>query len=154
MDPAQLKKNFTEQIEKTEVQIRELEENLAKAREYKLKLTGGLETLGLLEGEGELKKDKKQAAKLQKQLGSTTWAQKHSGGLSWEEAEALGKIRIELTSAEEGTTFVNMHNDGHRRRPVDNVLQRRAHGALHDGQQHRRRWVSDFQHLLRGSVVH
>tara|TARA_B100000902_G_scaffold269512_1_gene255461 strand:- start:352 stop:561 length:210 start_codon:yes stop_codon:yes gene_type:complete len=52
MDPAQLKKNFTEQIEKTEVQIRELEENLAKAREYKLKLTGGLETLGLLEGEG------------------------------------------------------------------------------------------------------
>ena len=53
MDPAQLKKNFTEQIEKTEVQIRELEENLAKAREYKLKLTGGLETLGLLEGEGE-----------------------------------------------------------------------------------------------------
>ena len=53
MDPAQLKKNFTEQIEKTEVQIRELEDNLAKAREYKLKLTGGLETLGLLEGEGE-----------------------------------------------------------------------------------------------------
>ena len=53
MDPAQLKQNFTEQIEKTEVQIRELEENLAKAREYKLKLTGGLETIGLLEGEGE-----------------------------------------------------------------------------------------------------
>ena len=53
MDPAQLKKNFTEQIEKTDTQIRELEENLAKAREYKLKLTGGLETLGLLEGEGE-----------------------------------------------------------------------------------------------------
>jgi len=48
MDPAQLKQNFTEQIEKTEVQIRELEENLAKAKEYKLKLTGGLETLGLL----------------------------------------------------------------------------------------------------------
>ncbi len=49
MDPAQLKQNVTEQIEKTEVQIRELEENLAKAKEYKLKLTGGLETLGLLE---------------------------------------------------------------------------------------------------------
>ena len=49
MDPAQLKQNFTEQIEKTEVQIRELEENLAKAKEYKLKLTGGLETLGLPE---------------------------------------------------------------------------------------------------------
>ena len=53
MDPAQLKKNFTEQIEKTDTQIRELEENLAKAKEYRLKLTGGLETLGLLEGEGE-----------------------------------------------------------------------------------------------------
>ena len=45
MDPAQLKQNFTEQIEKTEVQIRELEENLAKAKEYKLKLTVCLETL-------------------------------------------------------------------------------------------------------------
>ena len=53
MDPAQLKQNFTEQIEKTEVQIRELEENLAKAKEYKLKLTGGLETLGLLEEKPE-----------------------------------------------------------------------------------------------------
>ena len=53
MDPTQLKKNFTEQIEKTDTQIRELEENLAKAKEYRLKLTGGLETLGLLEGEGE-----------------------------------------------------------------------------------------------------
>ena len=53
MDPAQLKKNFTEQIEKTDTQIRELEDNLAKAKEYRLKLTGGLETLGLLEGEGE-----------------------------------------------------------------------------------------------------
>ena len=53
MDPAQLKQNFTEQIEKTDVQIRELEENLAKAKEYKLKLTGGLETLGLLEEKPE-----------------------------------------------------------------------------------------------------
>ena len=53
MDPAQLKKNFTEQIEKTDAQIRDLEDNLAKAKEYKTKLTGGLETLGLLEGEGE-----------------------------------------------------------------------------------------------------
>ena len=53
MDPAQLKKHFTEQIEKTDAQIRDLEDNLAKAKEYKTKLTGGLETLGLLEGEGE-----------------------------------------------------------------------------------------------------
>jgi len=51
MDPAQLKKNFEEQIATTEKQIAELEENLKKATEYKIKLQGGLETLGLLEGE-------------------------------------------------------------------------------------------------------
>jgi ferritin-like metal-binding protein YciE len=53
MDPTQLKANFEEQIATTEKQIRELEENLTKAKEYKIKLQGGLETLGLLEGEGE-----------------------------------------------------------------------------------------------------
>jgi len=53
MDPEQLKKNFEEQIATTEKQIRELEENLAKAKEYKIKLSGGLETIGLLTGEGE-----------------------------------------------------------------------------------------------------
>ena len=52
MDPAQLKKNFEEQIATTEKQITELEKNLVKAKEYKIKLEGGLETLGLLEGEG------------------------------------------------------------------------------------------------------
>ena len=51
MDPAQLKKNFEEQIATTKKQILELEENLTKAKEYKIKLEGGLETLGLLEGE-------------------------------------------------------------------------------------------------------
>ena len=51
MDPVTLKKNFEEQIATTEKQIAELEENLAKAKEYKIKLTGGLETLGLLEQE-------------------------------------------------------------------------------------------------------
>ena len=51
MDPAQLKTNFEEQITKTDSQIAELETNLAKAKEYKLKLVGGLETLGLLEQE-------------------------------------------------------------------------------------------------------
>ena len=51
MDPAQLKSNFEEQISKTDAQITELETNLAKAKEYKLKLVGGLETLGLLEQE-------------------------------------------------------------------------------------------------------
>ena len=53
MDPVTLKKNFEEQIATTEKQIAELEENLAKAKEYKIKLTGGLETLGLLEQEPE-----------------------------------------------------------------------------------------------------
>ena len=51
MDPSALKKNFEEQIANTEKQITELEENLVKAKEYKLKLVGGLETLGLLESE-------------------------------------------------------------------------------------------------------
>ena len=51
MDPAQLKSIFEEQISKTDTQITELETNLAKAKEYKLKLVGGLETLGLLEQE-------------------------------------------------------------------------------------------------------
>lgn len=49
MDPAALKQNFEEQIAETEKQIGELEKNLAKAREYKIKLQGGLETLGLLQ---------------------------------------------------------------------------------------------------------
>ena len=49
MDPVTLKKNFEEQIAKTDTQIRELEENLVKAKEYKIKLEGGLETLTLLE---------------------------------------------------------------------------------------------------------
>ena len=53
MDPAQLKKNFEEQIATTVKQITELEENLQKAKEYKIKLQGGLETLGLLEQEPE-----------------------------------------------------------------------------------------------------
>lgn len=53
MDPAQLKKNFEEQIATTKKQILELEENLTKAKEYKIKLEGGLETIGLLSGEEE-----------------------------------------------------------------------------------------------------
>jgi hypothetical protein len=51
MDPAALKANFEEQIATTTKQIAELEENLQKAKEYKIKLQGGLETLGLLEQE-------------------------------------------------------------------------------------------------------
>ena len=48
MDTEALKKNFDEQLDSTDKQIAELEANLAKAREYKLKLVGGLETLELL----------------------------------------------------------------------------------------------------------
>jgi len=52
MDTEQLKKNFQEQLEQADKQIAELASNLEKAKEYRLKLQGGLETLGLLEGEG------------------------------------------------------------------------------------------------------
>jgi hypothetical protein len=52
MDPTTLKANFEEQIANTEKQITDLEKNLAKAKEYKIKLEGGLETIGLLEGDG------------------------------------------------------------------------------------------------------
>ena len=53
MDPAQLKKNFEEQIANTVKQITELEASLVKAKEYKIKLEGGLETLNLLEEKPE-----------------------------------------------------------------------------------------------------
>jgi ferritin-like metal-binding protein YciE len=53
MNPAQLKENFERQIADTDKQIAELEKNLDKAKEYKLKLIGGLETIGLLAGEEE-----------------------------------------------------------------------------------------------------
>ena len=49
MDTEQLKKNFEEQLATTDKQIAELEANLDKAKEYKLKLQGGLETLALLD---------------------------------------------------------------------------------------------------------
>ena len=53
MDPAQLKKNFEEQIANTVKQITELEASLVKAKEYKIKLDGGLETLKLREEKPE-----------------------------------------------------------------------------------------------------
>jgi hypothetical protein len=49
MDTEALKKNFEEQLAQADKQIAELESNLVKAKEYKLKLQGGLETLTLLE---------------------------------------------------------------------------------------------------------
>ena len=48
MDTNELRKNFEEQIATTDKQIADLESNLNKAIEYKLKLQGGLETLDLL----------------------------------------------------------------------------------------------------------
>ena len=53
MDTETLKKNFEEQLATTDKQIADLEESLTKAKEYKLKLQGGLETLGLLENPAE-----------------------------------------------------------------------------------------------------
>ena len=53
MDPTQLKKNVEEQIASTVKQITELETNLTKAKEYRIKLEGGLETLNLLEEKSE-----------------------------------------------------------------------------------------------------
>jgi len=53
MDTATLKKNFEEQLATTDKQIADLEENITKAKEYRLKLQGGLETLTLLEPEAE-----------------------------------------------------------------------------------------------------
>ena len=49
MDTEALKKNFEDQLLQADKQIAELEGNLEKAKEYRLKLQGGLETLGLLE---------------------------------------------------------------------------------------------------------
>lgn len=48
MDTEQLRQNFNDQLANADKQIAELEANLVKAREYKLKLQGGLETLDLL----------------------------------------------------------------------------------------------------------
>lgn len=55
MDTTELRKNFEDQLANAQKQITELEENLVKAKEYKLKLQGGLETLGLLEEKPEEK---------------------------------------------------------------------------------------------------
>lgn len=47
--PEELKNNFTKQLEELEDKIKELEKQLTTARDYKLKLVGGLETLALME---------------------------------------------------------------------------------------------------------
>lgn len=59
MSTEDLKINFQNQLESTDKKILELEEALEKAKEYKLKLIGGLETLALME-EGEKSTDNPQ----------------------------------------------------------------------------------------------
>lgn len=49
MEIEALRKNFEDQLSQAEKQIEELEVNLLKAREYRTKLVGGMETLNLLE---------------------------------------------------------------------------------------------------------
>ena len=49
MEIEALRKNFEDQLSQAEKQIEELEINLLKAREYRTKLVGGMETLNLLE---------------------------------------------------------------------------------------------------------
>jgi len=53
MDTTQLKENFQNQLKEIDVKISQLQEELNKAQEYKLKLQGGLETLELLSKEPE-----------------------------------------------------------------------------------------------------
>jgi len=53
MDTEQLKKNFEDQLAQAEKQIVDLETSLAKAKEYRTKLQGGIETLAILSGEPE-----------------------------------------------------------------------------------------------------
>ena len=48
MDTTELRQNFTSQLSNVEDSIVKLEEDLAKAKEYRFKLQGGLETLDLL----------------------------------------------------------------------------------------------------------
>jgi len=53
MDVATLKNNFEAQLKDVDEKISKLQEELDKAKEYKLKLQGGMETLDLLSSEEE-----------------------------------------------------------------------------------------------------
>ena len=53
MDPASLKLEFDKQVKDADAKIIEAEQNLAKLKEYKIKLLGGLETLELLSPKNE-----------------------------------------------------------------------------------------------------
>lgn len=54
MDIIKIKEDFVNQLQKTKEKITELEDELHKAKEYKFKLIGGLETLELLEDKQNL----------------------------------------------------------------------------------------------------
>ena len=48
MDPASLRIEFEKQLKESDTNIAKAEEQLAKLKEYRLKLQGGMETLDLL----------------------------------------------------------------------------------------------------------
>lgn len=48
MDPSTLRIEFEKQLKDSETKIAQAEEQLAKLKEYRLKLQGGVETLDLL----------------------------------------------------------------------------------------------------------
>ena len=52
-DTAALRENFENQLKNINEQITKLEEDLAKAKEYRTKLQGGLETLQILDPKAE-----------------------------------------------------------------------------------------------------
>ena len=51
MEPAQLREEFTKQLADANEKISKAETELIRLREYRTKLQGGLETLGILTGE-------------------------------------------------------------------------------------------------------
>ena len=53
MDPSALRIEFEKQLKDSETKIAQAEEQLAKLKEYRLKLQGGMETLDLLSPKNE-----------------------------------------------------------------------------------------------------
>ena len=53
MDPSALRIEFEKQLKDSETKIAQAEEQLAKLKEYRLKLQGGMETLDLLAPKNE-----------------------------------------------------------------------------------------------------
>lgn len=53
MDTTALKENFHNQLKEIDEKLTQIQSELSKAQEYKLKLQGGLETLELLEKQTE-----------------------------------------------------------------------------------------------------